>query len=115
MPPRSRGREWVTRSITLMIAPRVFRGSPCEGSILDRAPDPSRRPRYHRAMALFPKLEVAIDQGLVLIAEAIALVRLANVVLAQLQPTVAELPEIARGARRVIDALQVGQTRDAGS
>ena len=57
-------------------------------------------------MSLFPKLEVAIDQGIVLIGEAITLVRLANRVLADLGPTIAELPAVARGARRVLDGLE---------
>ena len=57
-------------------------------------------------MSLFPKLEVAIDQGIVLIGEAITLVRLANGVLTDLRPTIVELPAVARGARRVLDGLE---------
>jgi hypothetical protein len=57
-------------------------------------------------MALFPKLEAAIDQGMILIAEAITLVRAGNALLRALEPTVAELPEVVRGARRLIEAAQ---------
>ncbi len=56
-------------------------------------------------MSLFPKLEIAIDQGIVLIGEAITLVRLANQTLTGLAPTIAELPAVARGARRVLEGL----------
>ncbi len=56
-------------------------------------------------MSLFPKLEVAIDHGLVLLVETTALVRLAHGLLKGLEPTVAELPGALRDARRVLAAL----------
>lgn len=61
-------------------------------------------------MALFPKLEAAIDQGMILIGEAITLVRLANGLLEDLRPTVAELPEVVRSARRLLATVE-GQQR----
>ena len=57
-------------------------------------------------MALFPKLETAIDQGMVLIGETITLVRLGNTLLSALQPTVAELPELVRSTRRLLSELE---------
>ncbi len=62
-------------------------------------------------MALFPKLETAIDQGMILIAEAITLVRLANGVLRGLQPTVDQLPEMVRSARALIEAVHTEQVK----
>lgn len=56
-------------------------------------------------MSLFPKLETAIDHGVVLLGETTALVRLAQRVLTELQPTVAELPALVREARRAIDVV----------
>lgn len=56
-------------------------------------------------MPLFPKLETAIDHGIVLIGETTQLVRLAQRVLTDLQPTVAELPALVRDARRAIDVV----------
>lgn len=61
-------------------------------------------------MSLFPKLEIAIDHGLVLLVETTALVRLAHGLLQALKPTVAELPDTLREARRVLATLdRVGQ------
>ncbi|MBL8720249.1 MAG: hypothetical protein JNL79_29965 [Myxococcales bacterium] len=57
-------------------------------------------------MSLFPKLEIAVDHGLVLLVETTALVRLAHGLLKALEPTVAELPDTLREARRVLETLE---------
>lgn len=56
-------------------------------------------------MSLFPKLEVAIDHGTVLLIETIALVKQARTLLTALEPTVAELPATLTEARAVMAQL----------